>query len=477
MKVRIRTVSALLVPFVIGCNKGLGRRAVLPRENRDARTARWFAALGVMTLGCTGTHTSEKSEAESNDSGTSETASSANPCAGVTCSGLVDCTVNGSTATCTCNAGFHASGRSCIADTTAPADPCAGVACSNNGTCAVNGQAASCSCNAGFHASGLTCVINSTSNSKRDQILSWLAGLSGNHVMIGQYKGAVPGDTTDTDAFVALTGRHVAVYGDGYWPGWPNTMAATTPAVNTNLVAHWNAGGLPYYNSFYPSPSGQDMYGTANPADVITPGTAQYNALFAMYDQEAAGLLALKAAGVTVLYRAYLECRWNFWWGFSGGSGWTDAQFIELWRQHHDYFVNMKGLDNLIWIYSQGFNAGDGSGHNTYPGDAYVDIVGEDVYSDNATDYQTWYSNELVQHPAKSWIMAEWGSGGPSLSTAGFDMRTLISDIKTSMPATVLFQAWTGHTQPYGWALSAMSHVTDIVADPYVLTLENLGRP
>ena len=248
-----------------------------------------------------------------------------------------------------------------------------------------------------------------------------------------------------------------------------------------NFIAQWKAGGLVYLNEFFPSPTGERWYGTADPVQVTTPGRAQYIALHAMYDQEAAGLQALQNAGVIVIYRPFMESRFHFWWGFGSKSGWTDALWITLWQQHYNYLTQTKKLDNLIWVYSQGFNAGDGNGHNNYPGDAFVDIQGEDVYSDMASaDFGDLYANQTTQHPTKPWAMAEWGSGTPFKSTLNFDMNSLITDIQNNMPKTIFFQAWSGMGPPTkraGWAIAYMQNVKGAIANPYSLVRENLNRP
>jgi hypothetical protein len=76
------------------------------------------------------------------------------PCDGVTCSGHGDCVVEGTEAGCDCDDGYHAQELECVAD----ADPCDGVTCSGHGTCEVEGTEARCECNYGYHAEGLECV-------------------------------------------------------------------------------------------------------------------------------------------------------------------------------------------------------------------------------------------------------------------------------------------------------------------------------
>lgn len=57
----------------------------------------------------------------------------------------------------------------------------------------------------------------------------------------------------------------------------------------------------------------------------------------------------------------------------SGGAGGGPDCYKKLWRLMFDKFTREYDLHNLIWVYS-------GMGEEWYPGDAYVDIIGEDIY-------------------------------------------------------------------------------------------------
>ena len=176
-------------------------------------------------------------------------------------------------------------------------------------------------------------------------------------------------------------------------------------------------------------------------------------------------------------YRCFFENRWNFWWGFGGSSGWTAPLWIKLWQQHHDYLVS-KGCDHLIWVLSQYVNPADGRGQgDTWPGDNYVDIHGEDVYTDVSSQFKGLKDGECSQHPNHPWGMMEWGSGSPSQGNPNFDMRVLMNDIKTTMKGCVIVQAWCGSQGQYAWRLANMQHLVEAMADPIVLLRENLNRP
>ena len=53
---------------------------------------------------------------------------------------------------------------------------------------------------------------------------------------------------------------------------------------------------------------------------------------------------------------------------------------ISLWRFTHDYMEGTQGLHNLVWLFESG--QPDVPTTSNYPGDAYVDVIGQDVYTD-----------------------------------------------------------------------------------------------
>ena len=131
----------------------------------------------------------------------------------------------------------------------------------------------------------------------------------------------------------------------------------------------------------------------------------------------AAYLKLLKDAGIPVLWRPLHEAAGGwFWWG-------TDAEaFKALWKYMFNY-LKAEGFDNLIWVWTS--QTGD---DNWYPGDEYVDIVGRDLYGDNAAscanNYTTLfnkYSNKIVTLSECGWseytnsrvanISEQWESG------------------------------------------------------------------
>ncbi len=96
---------------------------------------------------------------------------------------------------------------------------------------------------------------------------------------------------------------------------------------------------------------------------------AGYQMLLDDIDAIAVQLKRLQDAGVPILWRPLHEASGGwFWWGASGPEA-----YLELYRLMFDRLMNHHGLHNLIWVWN-------GQDAAWYPGDEYVDIIGEDIY-------------------------------------------------------------------------------------------------
>ena len=138
----------------------------------------------------------------------------------------------------------------------------------------------------------------------------------------------------------------------------------------------------------------------------VTAGTPEYDATGQDLDVIAAELEVLRDAHVPVVWRPLHEAngRW-FWWG-SGGP----EPFKKLWRMMFENFTVKHHLNNLIWVFSPGAETDLAA---WYPGDAYVDIVGEDHYPlDGNHDPAAGIFNEL-NRLTRGEKMVALGENGP----------------------------------------------------------------
>ncbi|SFJ53935.1 Glycosyl hydrolase family 26 [Paenibacillus sp. UNC496MF] len=232
---------------------------------------------------------------------------------------------------------------------------------------------------------------NATDNAKA--VLNYLYSVSGNHILSGQHNYTE--DPAGWSAqVVSATSKAPAVWGNDF--AWEELASARQGMVN-EAINQWQQGSIVTISWHQQKPndpanagwsSVQGWYTEQEMTELVTPGTTLYNQWLAQVDTIADYLQQLKNAGVPVLWRPYHEnnAGW-FWWGG------RPALFKQLWINMYDRFTNYHHLDNLIWVWSTASNNDWAEPlADYYPGDAFVDVLGQDIYD----GFQTSYYNELV---------------------------------------------------------------------------------
>lgn len=236
---------------------------------------------------------------------------------------------------------------------------------------------------------------------------------------------------------------------------------------NKAAIEYWRQGGLVTISAH--------MYNPANPAggglrdkgvdlnDLLKEGTDTHARWMKQLDRIADGLLELKQAGVVVLWRPFHEVNGDwFWWGDK-----DPETFIKVWRQMFEYYSNNKGLDNLIWVYSPNH------GNNTakfYAGDAYVDLVGLDAYTD-FIDPQHIRGSAAVLALKKPFGFTEFGPSGPHDPPGDYDYLRFIDGLNKEFPQTCFFMSWNGK-----WSLASNVHTKELLDHPSIINRENLPK-
>ena len=229
-------------------------------------------------------------------------------------------------------------------------------------------------------------------------LLSYLVDLYGTKVLSGQQDDQYGRSGSEIGYVLATTGKEPAIasmdlYDYSSSPvkqyGMPSgtTERYLTWARSgngrgiTSLIWHWRAP-TDLVNPTDPSGAFYTKNTTFDIAAVLADKTgSRYQLLLGDMDLIAAQLQKFQDAGVPVLWRPLHESPGTFfWWGAKG-----PAAFKELWRVLYDRLVNYNHLHNLIWVYS----ANDLPAADWYPGDAYVDITGDDVYQSSAVPSPT----------------------------------------------------------------------------------------
>ncbi len=270
-------------------------------------------------------------------------------------------------------------------------------------------------------------------------------------------------NATFPDEIQAQTGQRPALVGVDYSALEHGGIDFSAP--NRTALAHARAGGLVTVSAHLFNPANPAGYGLRDRdvdlAALLVPGTDTHRRWIAELDTIAAGLAELRDAGVPVLWRPFHEMNGGwFWWGAQ-----DPATFHRVWRHMFDYFTTAKHLDNVLWVYSPN-HAADTTAH--YPGDAFVDIVGIDAYTDHV-DPEHILGSAALMALNKPFGFAEFGPHAPANPPGDYDYRRFLDGVERHFPRTVFFQSWDDN-----WSPLRNRFAKEFFADPRLLNCADL---
>lgn len=316
---------------------------------------------------------------------------------------------------------------------------------------------------------------NSTANTKK--LYSFLKDSYGKYVITGQQcDGGINGN--EFKAIKNLTGDYPALLGLDLMDYTPSRTAfgASSSAVE-KAIEFANKGGIVTLCWHWNAPT-EYLNSTANSSDGWWGGfytqSSKFDIAKVMNGQDAKGkklldrdikeiakqLKRLEKAGVPVIWRPLHEASGGwFWWGAKG----SDA-YKKLWKYLYKELTNTYGCNNLIWVYN-------GQSADWYPGDEYVDIVGEDIYPGNHVyDPQVSRFKQAINYGSKTKITALTENG-------------CIFDIDSAVSINALwcwFMTWGGeftvNGSNYSEKYTEKSVIKKMYASKYSLTLGSLPK-
>lgn len=316
---------------------------------------------------------------------------------------------------------------------------------------------------------------NATANTKK--LYSFLKDSYGKYVITGQQcDGGINGN--EFKAIKNLTGDYPALLGLDLMDYTPSRTAfgASSSAVE-KAIEFANKGGIVTLCWHWNAPT-EYLNSTANSSDGWWGGFYTKNSKFdiakVMNGRDAKGkklldrdikeiakqLKRLEKAGVPVIWRPLHEASGGwFWWGAQG----PDA-YKKLWKYLYNELTNTYGCNNLIWVYN-------GQSADWYPGDEYVDIVGEDIYPGNHVyDPQVSRFKQAINYGSKTKITALTENG-------------CIFDIDSAVSINALwcwFMTWgnefTVNGSNYSEKYTEKSVIKKMYASKYSLTLGSLPK-
>ena len=134
-------------------------------------------------------------------------------------------------------------------------------------------------------------------------------------------------------------------------------------------------------------PLSQDDEVTTNRIGSVLPGNTNHNQYIGYLDQLANFFLELKnekGEYIPVIFRPFSDAESaDSWWNINDNS---KEEYKALWRMTVDYLRNKKKIHHVLYAYSLYSPDSDSDYSDIYPGDAYVDIIGVNLYLNLETD-------------------------------------------------------------------------------------------
>ncbi len=318
-------------------------------------------------------------------------------------------------------------------------------------------------------------LSNKNATAATKSLYKYLCDSYGNVILSGQVcDGGYSGK--EFKAIYGETGKYPAILGLDMMNYTPSRTAfgASSTAVEkaiefdkkggiVTFCWHWNAPTKYLYSTanntdgwwggFYTKSSSFDIAKVMNGTD-----SEGKKLLDADIKEIAAQLKRLEAAGVPVIWRPLHEASGGwFWWGAKG----ADA-YKKLWVYLYEQLTYTYKCNNLIWVFN-------GQSADWYPGDEYVDIIGEDIYpGEKVYTPQSAKFTEALDYSGTNRIVALTENG-------------CIFDIDRAVEANTMwawFCTWSGefvlNGSSYSEQYTEKSILKKAYASKYVITLDEL---
>lgn len=227
-------------------------------------------------------------------------------------------------------------------------------------------------------------LIDPSATKRTQDLMKFLVDINGKYILSGQQanKGI---QSAEFQSIKNETGRYPAVLGLDMIDYSPSRQAHGSHSYTyesgvkfdkeggiITMCWHWNAPEEylydteenPWYKGFYTKNTTIDLEKIMNGKD-----QEGYDLLLRDIDVIAFQLKRFQTSDIPILWRPLHEASGGwFWWGAKGPE-----PCKKLWKLMYDRLTNKHQLHNLIWVWN-------GQNKEWYPGDDYVDIIGEDVY-------------------------------------------------------------------------------------------------
>lgn len=253
-------------------------------------------------------------------------------------------------------------------------------------------------------ADGTVEIVDTGATAETRSLFSYLDDVRGDGILFGHQHttsfGLTTGPTDGTTSDVKnVTGDFPAVFG---WdtliiegkerPGVAENTRDQNIALMADYIAKADAlGGINTVSAHVENfVTGGSFYDTSGDTlRAVLPGGSHHADLVAYLDDIAElADQSRDAEGdlIPIIFRPWHENAGSwFWWGAAFGS---PGEYQELYRFTVEYLRDVKGVSNFLYAWGPG--GGFGGNRDvylrTYPGDAFVDVLGLDTYDSTASD-------------------------------------------------------------------------------------------
>ena len=191
------------------------------------------------------------------------------------------------------------------------------------------------------------------------------------------------------------TGKWPAMIGEDLC-GWNATKFSSDYQLNVQRainrsIDYWNnKHGMVQIQFHWPNPltpggqfaDSQEHLTAAQWNNIVTPGTSEYNTMMSELNWHLNYLQQLTDQNIPVIWRPLHEIDGGWFWWVNKDD---PAKTVQLWKILYNHIVNVRGMHNLIWVWSSTeinpIEFGTAYRKQFYPGDQYVDIIGVDLYN------------------------------------------------------------------------------------------------
>jgi mannan endo-1,4-beta-mannosidase len=226
-------------------------------------------------------------------------------------------------------------------------------------------------------------LVDKRATDRTKRLMQYLVDMYGKYIISGQYgnKGLKGNEFT---AINTLTGKYPAILGLDFIEYTPSRVAHGSTSKDVEYAIefdkeggivtfcwHWNApekylinsSTAPWWKGFYKEGTNIDLKKIMDGED-----PEGYDLLIQDIDAIAVQLKRLQEADIPILGVRFMKQAWMVLVGNCRSRGLHQALSAAF-----DRLTNYHDIHNLIWVWN-------GQHQDWYPGDAYVDIVGTDIY-------------------------------------------------------------------------------------------------